>query len=666
MLKTIRRWWQIRTGQAVTPFDGGAPYYFFSMVVHLVLVFALASIFFTPPYRPDLVYEFEPDSEKVDEIVITELEISDVEQETIGNLGEAMEDGMISEANQVAFQPLAPTSDFRLPDNFGTTFTPQMDELLAAENNSEDNIQLGQSGVGVEGATGAIDRITDEFLQQTAEGPVLAIWLFDQSASLQRQREEIRKRFDRVYRELDQILEFSSSESPEDSVLLTQVYQFGSNLSKMMEEPTRDVEQILQSFEAIENDPSGIERTFAAVTQVLADHKQFLRSSTKGPKRKIMIMVVTDEVGDDYQLLDSTIVACRRVTAPVYIVGVPAPFGRQATPVKWVDPDPDYDQTPQWTSVSQGPESLMPERLKLGFFGIPEDDLDIIDSGFGPFALSRLAVETGGIYFAVHPNRRSGRRVSRSETAAFSSHMNYFFDPMLMQRYRPDYVSVGTYSQNLRKNGCRESLVQAALQSNVGALVSPGLRFEKLDEAAFVNSLSQAQRAAALLEPQIDQLYNVLIRGEKDRERETVPRWKAGYDLAMGRILAAKVRTESYNTALAAAKTRLNFEDPKNNTWKLVASESIEGGSRLENMAEKAEQYLERVVKEHKGTPWELLARRELSTPFGWEWQEAYTRPPAPPRMNQPAANNNNNVPAPNDDQAMMLRRKPRRQPPKL
>ena len=36
---------------------------------------------------------------------------------------------------------------------------------------------------------------------------------------------------------------------------------------------------------------------------------------------------------------------CRRWAMPVYVVGVPAPFGRRETQMKWVDPDPKFDQT---------------------------------------------------------------------------------------------------------------------------------------------------------------------------------------------------------------------------------------------------------------------------------------------------------------------------------
>ncbi len=666
MLKTLRRWWQYRTGQTATPFDGEAPYYVFSLLFHVILVAALASVVYYTPGRPLMVLEREPETQVVEEIELTELAISDLPQEEIGDLGESIDEGLKNEAQTIAVQPLSPLMDQQLIDDFGSTFAPDADSMLAAEEANPSIVVTGTSGMGVSGATGAVDQITDEILRACDQGPVLAIWLFDQSASLQPQRQEIQQRFDRVYRELDTILAFTEESKPLKSApLLTQVYQYGSGLKSLLEKPSRDVDAILSTFGQIQDDDAGIERSFAAIAQALTDHKNYLRDSTFSDKRKIMLLVVTDEVGDDRDLMDQTIDMCRRAAAPVYVIGVPAPFGSQQVRFKWVDPDPDYNQDPQWATLDQGPETLLPERIQLGFFGMPDDDLETMDSGFGPFALSRLAVETGGIYFTVHPNRQiSGRRVTAWETSPYASHINYFFDPVVMQRYRPEYVNLDRYQKGLKQNPCREALVRASLQSSVGALVTPGLRFPKLDEAEFVNSLSQAQRAAALLEPQIEQLYAILVVGETSRERELVPRWRAGYDLAMGRVLAAKVRTEAYNAMLAAAKTRLKFADPKNNTWELKGANTIEVGSRLENLADKATMYLTRVVQEHPHTPWAKLAERELSIPLGWEWRESFTEPPRPPAMED--NNNNNNIPNPNDDQAMMLERKPRRSPPRL
>ena len=76
--------------------------------------------------------------------------------------------------------------------------------------------------------------------------------------------------------------------------------------------------------------------------------------------------------------------------------------------VKYIDPDPKFDQSVQWLPVHQGPESLLPERLKLNFDGEREYE-ERIDSGFGPYGLCRLTSETGGLYFTVHPNRKVGR-----------------------------------------------------------------------------------------------------------------------------------------------------------------------------------------------------------------------------------------------------------------
>ena len=93
-----------------------------------------------------------------------------------------------------------------------------------------------------------------------------------------------------------------------------------------------------------------------------------------------------------------------------------------------------------------------------------------------------------------------------------------------------------------------------------GVLQPPRLRFPKLDEAQFVRSVSTAQQAAARVEPELEKLHAMLKEGEKDREREDSLRWQAGYDLAYGRALAAKVRATSYNQMLAMAKTKLKFK----------------------------------------------------------------------------------------------------------
>ncbi len=659
-LRKLRRWWQIRTGQYDTPIDGETPFWIFSLCVNLILVAILARLLVpNSDYRKTLVVT----GEQHETIDIADQQLSpDVtfEKFDIAELGNENDAPLEIEVNQevapVEFQIESPLSHDAGP--------PDASSLLSDSSFSVDHTQIlsavnttGTANNAVTGATGAVDRLTQEILRSLETRPTTVVWLFDQSASLTRQREQIEGRIDRIYRELNLLQDANAVEfnKPDKQPLLTQVYGFGSSITPALKQPTADVQEIKSAIAAIDRDTSGIENVFNAVLRGVEDFSRFRRvsRSTNQPDRNIMLIVVCDEAGDDAHLADEAIQACEKYAIPVFVIGVPAPFGRAETKVKWVDPDPNFDQRPQLALVSQGPESLLPERIQLEFSGADVGDLEMIDSGFGPFQLTRLCYRTGGIYFAVHPNRRKGR-VSFGETAVYSSDLRYFFDPVVMKKYQPDYVSAREYQRRLGDNQARLALVQAGAIPLTSQLEAPRVRFPKLDEASFVRQVNEAQRAAAVLQPRLDRLYQILKEGELDREKEASPRWQAGYDLAIGRVIAAHLRSKSYNEMLALAKTKLQFDDPDNNTWVLRSSEDFEAtGSQNEKLAAKARRYLERVVEQHPETPWAMLARRELSTPFGWQWRETYTPPPPPPATrpaNNNAANPRNPQPRPNQN----------------
>jgi len=100
----------------------------------------------------------------------------------------------------------------------------------------------------------------------------------------------------------------------------------------------------------------------------------------------------------------------------------------------------------------------------------------------------------------------------------------------------------------------------------------------------------------------------------------------------------------------------------KSDTWVLKPSDDISTGSSLAKNAGKAKKYLTRVVEDHPGTPWALLAQRELASPLRWTWDERNDGVNAPRR---PMGNGNNN-PNPADDLKRMLKRKPKRAVPPL
>src|SRR5262249_42461027 len=101
----------------------------------------------------------------------------------------------------------------------------------------------GAAGVGATGAVGAVDRITQEILLSLEERKTLVVWLFDQSGSLERQRAEIIKRFDRIYEELG-VIEASGNPAfkrHDAKPLLSAVVAFGETISLLTPKPTDDV-----------------------------------------------------------------------------------------------------------------------------------------------------------------------------------------------------------------------------------------------------------------------------------------------------------------------------------------------------------------------------------------------------------------------------------------
>ena len=649
---SLKQTWHQWAGDDDGLLEGDTPAWLISLMVHLGILVVLAFLF---TYRPRTDYA----------LTVVPLETHDVEQihEAFSSFESdpTLDTGAASVSGAESALALATTMDDRsqvadeMPSET-SDLEPSLAEIATAPTLHENLIVKGSAGVATTGASGAVDRLTEEIAESLADRRTLVVWVLDQSLSMQAQRQTIVERLDRIYQELG--IDRDSYQGRNNAPLLSAVLAFGEKVTFRVQDPTDDIEEIKHAIRAIENDPSGKEMTFTAVAMAAKKYQSF---RTQAPRRNVMIIVFSDEVGDDEAQMENTLTLCRRHEMPVYVVGVPAPFGKKEVAVRYVDPDPQFDQSARWLPVRQGPESLVPEEVQLAF-SRGNDDLEHLDSGFGPFALTRLCYETGGIYFTVHPNRHgAGRR--QGEVAAMSARLDHFFDPTVMRTYQPDYVSPQEYKQKLEHNKARLALVKAAEMSMLSPMENPTLEFTKNDEAAFKRSLDQAQQLAAKLGPKIDAIYQVLKQGEKDRAKMSEPRWQAGYDLAMGRVLATKVRTEAYNAMLAKAKTGLKFQNPDSDTWVLSHADEISVGSQLEKMAKQAREYLERVKQRDAGTPWALLAERELKVPIGWKWSEKAVH--AERQRMAAAAGAGNNAP-PKDGLRKLEKPKPKREDVKL
>ena len=674
--KRLQFHWQVFTGEEDTPFDEDMPAWLLSVAIHLGLLAILAIFLRDIPSEERRIELVTTIAEPTPEEPPRDFFFSQVEKEAIGSNGLEQFEMADSFAELTEeFTELAVEQDTPQPIQVESSEIAFRDSLLDADYAIEADPAMsiqGSAGVGVRGTEGAIDRITQEIIDSLEQRETLVVWLLDQSKSISTQRFDIQNRLQRIYKELTHIEATGAAVFNNDAVapLLSSVVSFGSEIKEQMR-PTDEVIKLQQGIENIEDDTSGIERVFTAVFHSAKKYKKF----AVGPdRRNVMFVLFTDEAGDDpaimqdgMTMLDAAVEMCRKYQMRVFVVGAPSPFGRQQVEVKWVDPDPAFDQTPQWAMVRQGAESFLPERLKLAFPGQGRQE-ESLDSGFGPFALTRLAVETGGIYFSVHPNRDPDRPgvqlVRRNELPHLSSYIKYFFPADSMRRYRPDYVSAEEYYRMLQDNEAKAALVRAASLSWTQPMKSPKITFPKRSEAELVVSLAEAQQdSAKVLAGTLSRMLAELRRGEKDRDKIRRLRWQAGFDLAMGRALAAVVRAQGYNQMLARARRGMKFENPKNDTWVIRPSDTINSGSAIAKQAGMAREYLQRVVADHPDTPWALLASRELNAPLGWEWTEKFTNVNPPPR---PQPRQGNNVRSRPDDTVRMIERKQTRPPPRL
>ncbi|MEQ9065498.1 MAG: VWA domain-containing protein, partial [Gimesia chilikensis] len=163
----------------------------------------------------------------------------------------------------------------------------------------------------------------------------------------------------------------------------------------------------------------------------------------------------------------------------------------------------------------------------------------------------------------------------------------------------------------------------AATRLSDRRLPQPTLEFPANTDNVLRQAITEAQKPVSQLSYGLNELQVMLEQGLKDRKKITEPRWRANYDLALGRVLANQARAHGYNTILADMKSNPKvFETKGNNAWRLVAAKDARSSPTVRKLEKQAMELLNGVIDEHPGTPWSYLAAKELEKPLGWKWQE--------------------------------------------
>lgn len=485
----------------------------------------------------------------------------------------------------------------------------------------------------VKGSTGeqmiqiesALDRVTWEIAQNLQESKLLVVWLLDGSASLKSQRETVAKRLRRIYGELG-VLEDTSTIPRHDKGLLSAVVMFGEKTNFIVK-PTDKFDEVQEGIVNLPTDSSGVENVFTAIKQTV----NLWSSYRTEQHRRIMLITITDEAGDDFGKphLDA-IGLCRRYGARAYVIGPTAPFGKRRGFVPYVAPE---DGKTYQLPIDLGPEAAMAENVSLPFwFSGPQ--YEYLSSGFAPYALARLVSETGGVYFLTNMTTMAG-------LAPIGS-----FDEATLRMFAPDYSfgEIDEFAKDVRKHPLRVCVLNAAQMSQKFKVKGA----PRLDLRVTANNFRQvatdAQKDVAESQYMLDTMLQAFPPGiEKQLDGEPSLRWRMAFCLNYGRLLANRTRNLEYNSALALLKTTLSDGDinSRSNHWIFHPSPDVKNsGVASKKGAQLAVELLNRVVAEAPGTPWAIMAARELQYPFGIRVEERYIPPPPPPSQNkaQPTA----------------------------
>lgn len=472
---------------------------------------------------------------------------------------------------------------------------------------------LGEPLAVVDDYRQAMDRITQEILLMLTKGPVLVIWCFDESESMQDDQQEIRDRIDKVYAEL------GLSSLTKSDALLTAVTSFGEHFQIHTPKPTSDIYKIRTAIDNVPVDHSGIENLCPAIAQTIA---AFRRLATSG-RRNVALVVVSDESGNpetNRAGLETVIHEANRSRCRIYLMGREAVFGYRYAHMSYVDPK---TQLGFWLPIDRGPETPFPEQLQIDGFTIR---YDAHPSGFGPYEQVRMTRQTGGVFFML-PSLETN--LVRGD--------NRKYELERMRAYLPDLSAREDYARRTQQSELRSGISRVIAMfdpenpERASEIVLPTYFSPRPQE--FLNESRAAQKTAEKMVRSLHEAEVLLDSLRPQRQRESSQRWQANYDLLLAQLVAYKARTYEYGAYLEAfIKAPKPIKNPlgafkKTTHWAVTSkAETIAGVVTAGHIA-RAMELFAGVIRDHPGTPWAARAEHELARGFGVDLVEHYSDP---------------------------------------
>jgi hypothetical protein len=204
------------------------------------------------------------------------------------------------------------------------------------------------------------------------------------------------------------------------------------------------------------------------------------------------------------------------------------------------------------------------------------------------------------------------------------------FSDEVMKDYRSD-VPIDEILKDKEKYRFRAAVVEsyAAMRDIWSATAADGskLRTEFTDNSgkatdAIKKQIKEEQVfpaiAIAKLELVVAKLEEVApLKGSEPK------RWQAHHDYALGQAKARLAFMHEFDLALGNVLTEVLpplDEKQGHNGYKLIPSERMKSKGDVKRFADEAQEHFQKLIDEHKGTPWAIQAKRDRPIPLGLAW----------------------------------------------
>ena len=175
----------------------------------------------------------------------------------------------------------------------------------------------------------ALDQLAREILRHLKDHKLTVVWLFDESSSMQDDQKTILQKFDRVSSEL----KIADPKKKNASALNHAIVGFGQGIDYVLGKPQESIDEIGHAIRHLKIDSTGTENTMHAIREIVERYASLVKKD-----RRLLIVLVTDESGDDGADLEEARQALKRYKVPLYVIGRQSLFGYPYAHHRFVDP----------------------------------------------------------------------------------------------------------------------------------------------------------------------------------------------------------------------------------------------------------------------------------------------------------------------------------------